>query len=123
MTNSDVPQRPALIMTRVGGREYPLATSPNCGVCNHPDRLFIEQQIIMARSYAQIVRALDMRDHGGPDISTPQIKRHIANEHMPMTAVIQRAIIDNQAQKIGRSIESEMGPLVDYVSAAELVVQ
>lgn len=109
---------------RVGGREYPLKTNPNCYVCNSPHRVQIEEGVLKGYSYASVARGLPDRT---PDeviqIQPRHISDHVKNRHLPMDLVVRRAIMEERATQIGKSIEDAETAIIDHIGFARLGLQ
>jgi hypothetical protein len=94
-------------------------------VCQHPNRADIEQQIVNGRSYRAIANwtqnNLIEPDTGNP--SDHSVRNHVQGEHMPLNAIIQRALIERRSKEIGRSIEEGVDSLVDHVTANQMVIE
>lgn len=113
----------SMVMTKIGGREYPLRSVPTCKTCQDPNRLWIENELIRGASYASIARALENMPAG--DLGHPNaegISNHIERDHLPVGVATQRRLIERRAKEIGRSIETEQGTLVDYVTVNQMIV-
>ena len=115
----------SLVMTRIGGQDYPLRSEPRCNTCQSPHRMFIENRLIRGDSYASIARevaALPHGEHKKPP-NKQSISIHTRNGHMPLGQSTQRRIIERQALKAEKSIEDSEDPLVDYLTLNQLLVQ
>lgn len=113
----------SMVMTKIGGREYPLRSIPSCKTCQDPNRLFIENELIRGASYASIARALvDMPagDLGHPN--SEGISSHIERGHLPLGVATQRRMIERRAKEIGRSIQDSEENLADYVTVNQMIV-
>lgn len=125
MTEREQPSPPSLVTVEVGGRLYPARTHYSCRVCQHPNRAEIEQEIVNGRSYRAIARwaqeSLVEPSTGHP--SDHSVKSHVQGEHMPLNAIVQRALVERRSQEIGRSVEEGLENLVDYVSANQVIIQ
>lgn len=119
------PEPRSLVTVSVGGRLYAARTHPSCRVCQHPNRADIEQQIINGRSYRAVASWVQNNliepDTGSP--SDHSIRNHVQSEHMPLNAMVQRALIERRSAEIGRSIEEGIETLVDYSSANQMVIE
>ncbi len=60
----------------------PPITVPQCTVCNHPYRPWVERALVKAHSYAMIAR-MTPPDENDRKLSSDAIRRH-AREHMPI---------------------------------------
>jgi hypothetical protein len=110
----------SIVMTRIGGREYPLRTMPRCKTCVHPERLTIETLLVEGYPYAQIHRSLD-DDEYRPSLFS--LRTHVANGHMPIGAAAERALIERNYERSGRRIEEAVEEIVDHVAVTEVVMK
>lgn len=104
---------------RIGGREYPMISEPQCHVCQSEQRREIEQHILDGAGWATVHRRLPEATQA--QISVDSIKRH-ARKHLPADLHVRREIIEQRAKEIGRSIEDDTS-LGDYITFARLGVQ
>lgn len=122
-TNPPAVRRPtgqSMVMTRIGGRDYPTYSGPQCKTCQHPERQEIENQLLAGRSYLAIHKSL------ADDESKPSyhgLLRHFRGGHLPLEAASQRALIERNYEATGRRIEEAVEDLVDHVTVAEMVVK
>ena len=117
------PHPASMVMTRIGGQDYPLRSEPNCKTCQSPQRTLIENELVKGRSYAVIRRELEglpAGDRGHP--SAEAISDHVKNGHIPIGASLQRRLIERRAKDIGRNIETAEESLVDYVTVQQMIV-
>lgn len=110
----------SMVMTRIGGRDYPIYSGRNCKTCQHPQRMEIENALLDGRSYAQIWRAL-VDEERKP--SYMGLISHFKNGHMPLGPASDRALMERNYEKTGRKIEEALEDLVDHVTVAEMVVK
>lgn len=114
----------SLVMTQIGGQQYPLRSEPRCGVCQSPHRLFIEERLVRGDSYASIAREVSGLPHGDRTPPSKQsISIHTRNNHLPLGQSTQRRIIERRAQEIGQSVEDSEDPLADWLTLNQMVVQ
>lgn len=114
----------SLVMTRIGGQDYPLRSEPNCKTCQSPQRLFVEAELVRGRSYRSIARSLDglpAGEKGHP--SHESIANHVKQGHVPVAQSVQRRIIERRAIEVGRSIEADEDVLADHVTVSQMIVQ
>jgi hypothetical protein len=81
----------------------PVVTIPQCETCNHPYRLWIEQQVLKGRSYSAIARSLPP-DEEGHKLDRRSISNH-AKEHMALDQAVIRAEMEEEAELLGQNIE------------------
>jgi hypothetical protein len=113
----------SMVMTRIGGKEYPLRSMPTCRTCQNPNRMFIENELLRGMSYASIARALEGMQTGHlPHPNAEAISDHINRGHLPLGASAQRRLIERRAKVIGRNIETAEDSLVDYVTVNQMIV-
>lgn len=112
--------RASMVMTRIGGRDYPTYTGINCKTCQHPDRMEIENAIIAGRSYLSIHKSLPVDDDRP---SYEGLIRHFKQGHMPLEAAAERALMERNYEKTGKRIEEAVEDIVDHVTVAEMVVK
>lgn len=113
----------SMVMTRIGGVEYPMRSVPTCRTCQSPYRVEIENDLLRGYSYAAIARGIEGRAPGNlPHPSAESISAHLSNQHMPVQAAAQRRLIERRAEEIGRNIENEVEALADHVTLARMVV-
>jgi len=113
----------SMVMTRIGGKEYPLRSVPNCKTCQDPNRILIENELIRGMSYASIARSLEGKPEGS--LGHPgavAISDHVKNGHLPLGPSTQRRMIERRAKDIGRSIDEAEDTLVDYVTVNQMIV-
>lgn len=108
----------SMVTYKVGGREYPMKTNRSCKVCMSPYRFEIEEAIVAGRAYQKIVDHLP----DGHELNKRNVKDHFLNRHMPLEVSSTRAIIEQRAAAVGKSIEDSAEELVDGVSLAKVVV-
>lgn len=107
------------VMYRIGGREYPARTAPNCRVCGSESRVRIERAILAGLPYAAIARGL-------PDeveVSAHNIASHYRNGHMPLEQSGVRAVVEERAAAVGADLMDGVAAFADHVSLASTVVQ
>lgn len=110
----------SMVMTRIGGREYPMKSHPRCKTCQHPRRMDIENSLLAGRSYRGLLADLDDDDLKP---SYDGIRAHFQNGHMPLHAASQVALIERNAKRQGIKIEEAVEDLVDHITVAEMVVK
>lgn len=110
----------ALVVYRLGGREYPVRTVGQCKVCQSPHRFSIESEIASGRAYRRIQQDLLLAD-ANCDLSTDNLGDHFRNGHMPMEVEAGRRIMERRARDRGHNIESGIESLVDGMALAEMV--
>lgn len=124
------PPKPALVTVRIGDRDYPVVTRPNCRTCTHPDRAEIEHKIMSGYAYTAIATWLkgqetDQReaDPGSdpPHAPGPESLRNHASTHMSLAGNVQRALIDRRAGEINLDVDAEL--VVDHIAMSRLVVK
>lgn len=114
----------SMVMTRIGGVDYPMRSNPQCKTCQSPHRLRIENLFVQGVSYrliAEEISGLEEGRLGHP--SEEKLRHHFVANHMPINVSAQRAIIERRAEEIGRSVEDANESLADYVTANRMVVQ
>jgi hypothetical protein len=109
-----------MMLTRIGGREYPIKSVPTCRTCQHPQRDEIENAMLDGKSMLSILKSLP-EDKKRP--SYDGIRAHFKNGHMPLDAAVQVALIERNAVRQGLKIEEAVDSLVDHITVAEMVVQ
>lgn len=109
----------SVVTYRLGGRNYPMRTAPNCRVCQSPYRLRVEQELAAGRVYARIASSLPE----DADLSARNVSEHYKNGHMPLEVEASRRILERRAEDRGRDIERGVDALVDGMALAESVVQ
>lgn len=114
----------SMVMTRIGGQDFPMRSEPNCKTCQSPNRLFIEAELIRAKSYRSIARSLVGLPQGEKGHPTHEgIANHVKANHVPIGAATSRRIIERRARDIGRSVEDDEDVLADYVTVSQMIVQ
>lgn len=116
----DTPNPRSMMLTRIGGREYPIKSIPTCRTCQHPQRDEIENAMLSGQSYLSILKALPQDDRAP---SYAGLRAHFKNSHMPLDAAAQVALIERNAKRQGLKIEDAVDTLVDHITVAEMVVQ
>lgn len=118
-------QRPqSVVMVEVNGQQYPMKSVASCYTCQSPHRLEVEQMICAGGSYQTVADSLVGRPHGRkPHPGASNIKRHVDEDHMPLTQTLQHSLIKERSKELGRSLETHTGTLVDYVAANRMVIQ
>lgn len=95
-------------------------SDPHCRTCQHPDRVEIENALLVGRAYTAILRSLP-EDEYRP--SYEGLIGHFNKGHMPLEAAAQRALIERNWKKAGRAIEEAVDDMVDHITVAEMVVK
>lgn len=114
----------SMVMTRIGGVDYPVRSEPNCKTCQSPHRFRIEADLIKGLSYTVIARSLQGLPEGPKGHPTAEgIANHVKAVHLPVGAATQRRIIERRAQEIGRNIEHDTEVLADHVTVSQMIVQ
>jgi hypothetical protein len=118
------PNHPAsMVMTRIGGQDYPLRSVSSCKTCQSPHRMAIENELLQARSYTSIAKSLEGLDAGHLGHPSPEgISDHVKRGHIPLPVSAKRRLIERRAKDIGRSIEESEESLADHVTLAQMVV-
>lgn len=122
-TNNPPVRRPtgaSMVMTRIGGRDYPTYSGAQCKTCQHPDRMQIENDLLAGRSYLSIHRSLP-EDENRP--SYHGLIRHFQQGHLPVGPAAERALMERRYEETGRKIEEAVDDIVDHVTVAEMVVK
>jgi hypothetical protein len=113
----------SMSMVRVGGHDYPMVSVHNCRTCQSPHRQFIENELIIGRSYSAIGRELQKMPVGSlPHPSDEAIANHVRQGHLPTPASTRRQIVDRRAEQLGAAIAGK-DDLADYVVVNEMVVK
>ena len=113
----------AVVEYTLGGRRYAYKTSPRCKVCQSPSRMAIEEGILMGRTYSAILRTLPVDLTEGEDgFSLSSLKRH-GDNHMPLDAIVSRAVIERSVADRGRSLDDPSGTLLDHHTLAREIVR
>ena len=113
----------SMVVTRIGGRDYPMRSSASCFTCQNPNRLSIESDLIKGYSYTTIARGLEGTPTGHfPHPTARQISDHVKNDHLPIQVSAQRRLIERRAKEIGRSIDEHEDSLADYVTVNQMIV-
>lgn len=115
---------PTPVEISLGGRRYPWRHAKGCKVCNCESRFEIEEQLLIGRSYASILRGLpDQYCEGGPlALNVQNLKDHVKN-HMPVDVTVSRAVIEQRAEEVGRALETMEGTIIDAYSVASEVMR
>lgn len=112
-----------MVMTRIGGQDYPMHSAPGCYTCQSPHRLFIENELIQGHSYAAIADAVAQMEMGSrPHPSAKGIGDHFRNNHLPLAAGAQRRLIERRAIEVGASYEEGVEDIVDLVTVNRMIV-
>jgi hypothetical protein len=112
-----------MTMIRIGTDDYPLVSAYNCRTCQSQHRTFIENQLILGRSYRAIRREIEKLEVGVlPHPSIEGLSLHVRNGHMPMPAQTRRRIIERRAEQVGSTLENE-DDLVDYITVNEMILR
>jgi hypothetical protein len=115
----DVSVHRGVIMYRVGGREYPMRTAPNCPVCVSENRLAMERAILRGVAYTAVARSLPV---GRGTKITPSVVRSHAKEHMPQDFALRTILLEERAAEIGRDVEAIEDTMVDQIGFLKVVV-
>ena len=114
----------SMVMTRIGGVDYPLRSDPNCKTCQSPHRIRIEADLIRGHSYRAIARSLEGLPEGVKGHPTREsISNHVQKGHLPIGQAVQRRIIERRAREIGQAVEDSEEPLVDHITINRMIVQ
>jgi hypothetical protein len=98
-------------MIRIGNRDYPRFTSPTCRTCQSPHRLYIENQLLLNRTYASIEREVAKMPTGHlPRPGLKSIVAHAKSNHMAAPQAAHRRIMDDRAGELGAALDG-----VDYL--------
>lgn len=113
----------SLVMVRVGAHDYPLNTSRSCHTCQSPHRRFIENEIVLGRSYNAIARRLADLPTGEFDHPPAQgMARHVREGHLPTPATVRREIIDIEAKRMGAALDGNES-LVTHRVVNQTIIQ
>jgi hypothetical protein len=101
------PEQPdSMTMIRIGNRDYPRFTSPACHTCQSPHRLYIENQLLLSRTYTSIEREIAKMPTG--HLASPTVKSitaHVKSHHMAAPQAAHRRIMDDRAEELGSAID------------------
>lgn len=112
----------ALTMVRVSGQDYPLVRQRNCKVCMSPYRLFIENELAMAKTYQAIIRQLEAADPDGDHPGWQTIRNHWLRSHVVEPARLKRQIMEDRANQMGMQIIEGESPIYDRQSLVEMLI-
>ena len=107
MTAEALPQRSgvaSVISYRLGGRESPMVSVGSCKVCQSPQRIKIESDIIAGRTWGMIEKSIKVVDPDC-DLTGRNIRDHYHNGHLPLEQEAGRRIIERRATQRGADIE------------------
>lgn len=129
-TGTDLNRSRSAVMYRVGGRQYPMKSAPQCKVCQHHSRQQIESLILQGVGYAAIVRRLGLHEEVTDDqgrvvvqaLTSRNVGEHIHNGHMPVNESITRVIMEDRARELGRDFEGDEANLADHITFARVSV-
>ena len=112
----------SMVLVRVGNRTVPAKTGARCRVCQSPHRAQIEAWILEGYTRPTILAQLaDMEDGPLGQPTEKSLRVHTEN-HLPLEARAQAAIIDRRAEQLGDEIEKYGGRVADHLSALDMVV-
>lgn len=117
------PRPASMVMTRVGGVDYPLVSVAQCKTCQSPHRLIIENHLITGRSNAGIRKELEAIDPDGEHPTAEGIGEHYRKGHMPLNQAVKRRLIERRAEEIGKNMNAELETLMDHVTVAQMILQ
>lgn len=131
MNQDDInPERPerrpgSMIMVEVAGAQYPMKRVSQCRTCTSPHRRDIERLILEGVSYNLIAEEIGAREETGrwPHPAASSIRKHVIENHMPIGATTERALIERRSKELGRDLEGHRESLIDYQAANELIIQ
>jgi hypothetical protein len=103
---------------RIGGREYPYRSEPNCLTCQSQYRVEVENALLKGYSYASIARSMPQAE-----LTANNIFDHVSKGHMPLDEHLRRVVIEHRANELGRDIQRAEGVLTDHIAFARLGVQ
>lgn len=110
-------------MTRVGPHDIPLVSEPRCRVCQFPQRIEIENQILQGLSWRGLEEHARTFPTGHLDHPTVyHLKKHWEEGHMPIQAALQRRMIERRAEEIGDSFDDKYAQMVDAVVVSEAIL-
>lgn len=112
---------PSAVVYRLGGREYPLRSVPQCKVCQSHYRVEIERGLIKSYGYTAIHRSLP--EQAKNELSIRNIQEHVTRGHLPVDESIRRVVMEARAREIGVSVEDAETALVDHISFARVGLQ
>lgn len=115
-----------VMLVQVQGRTYPARHVKQCRTCRSKYRTQIEQGIIGGMTYQAVVNELvdPYEDHSpiGPP-GYQSIMNHVRKGHMPMPYSVQRRLIEDRAQEMGKSVEEGMASLADSTAILRTIVR
>jgi hypothetical protein len=92
------------IQTKAAQYAPPVITVGQCHVCQHPQRLFIEQMLVKGYAYSAIARGVPPLPESGKQVDRRSIKNHYEN-HMNLESAVVRAVLEEEAQLLGQNVE------------------
>lgn len=110
----------ALVMVKIGGREYPLRREASCQVCSSPYRFEIERALVMGHTYRSIRESLPSSPEP-PSLTS--FSGHVTRAHMPLPQAATRQLIEHRAQQLGKEIEGGLELLLDTATVTDEVIQ
>lgn len=115
-----------VMLVQVQGRTYPARHVKQCRTCRSKHRAQIEQGLIGGMTYQAVVNELvePYDDHspiGAPGYQS--IMGHVRRGHMPMPYSIQRRLIEERADEMGKSVEAGMESLADSTAILRTIVR
>lgn len=81
----------------------PVVNIPQCHVCQHPKRFWIERQLLKGVSYSSIAGAIE-HDPTCDNVDRRSIANH-SKTHMPLNQAIMRAELEEEADLVGQGWE------------------
>jgi hypothetical protein len=100
----------------------PIISEPRCHVCQHPNRLFIEQQIVKGRSASSIAQSVPPNPETGKALDHRSIKGHY-QKHMDLDSAVIRGVMDEEAQLLGQNIEEGLAGAFSIRGALNVLIR
>lgn len=103
----------------VAANAPPIIVEPKCHVCVHPNRLWIERQLIRGQPYMAIARSIP-----GVNVDTfrRSLKRHF-QEHMDLESAQVRAIMEEEGDLLALNYEDGVKGAFSNLAAINIMIR
>lgn len=117
VTRDSAERTPAAIVYRIGGREYPMRSVPQCKTCQSHYRVEVENAILRGFGYAAVARHLPEQ----AKLTAENVRDHVTNGHMPIEETVRRALLEQRAEEVG--YDEARQTIVDQIGFARVGLQ
>lgn len=97
----------------------PVKSEPKCSVCQSPNRLWVERQLIRGTSYTAIAKSI-------PNVNVDTFRRALPKhykEHMDLEGAQVRAIMEEEADLLQQNYEEGVQGAFSYRAALDVLIR